>query len=203
MAQLTSGRNGDRAECRYVVWFPIQGGAGDGLRQEAEPGHGQARTHQGMGVARPEADQSVLASCARGIGGGAVGRGSRRGLPARHREATGRPRGGEGVARRARGKAGLRQLARMAMASVFRDLRHGFGGRDHGRGRESKRRLVSRWSGQARAGHGSRAANSGRGRQRGRSTAAAARTRAGGRTGMAARAPWHGGTMRGGRRRLL
>ncbi|CAD6343839.1 unnamed protein product [Miscanthus lutarioriparius] len=25
MAQLTSGRNGDRAECRYVVWFPIQG----------------------------------------------------------------------------------------------------------------------------------------------------------------------------------
>ena len=23
MAQLTSGRNGDRAECRYVVWFPI------------------------------------------------------------------------------------------------------------------------------------------------------------------------------------
>ena len=25
MAQLTSGHNGDHAECRYVVWFPIQG----------------------------------------------------------------------------------------------------------------------------------------------------------------------------------
>ncbi|KAG0513411.1 hypothetical protein BDA96_10G099900 [Sorghum bicolor] len=25
MAQLMSGRNGDRGECRYVVWFPIQG----------------------------------------------------------------------------------------------------------------------------------------------------------------------------------
>ena len=25
MAQLTSSRNGDHAECRYVVWFPIQG----------------------------------------------------------------------------------------------------------------------------------------------------------------------------------
>ena len=25
MAQLESGRNGDRGECRYVVWFPVQG----------------------------------------------------------------------------------------------------------------------------------------------------------------------------------
>jgi xyloglucan fucosyltransferase len=25
MAQLMSGRNGYRDECRYVVWFPIQG----------------------------------------------------------------------------------------------------------------------------------------------------------------------------------
>jgi len=25
MAQITSGRNGDLAECRYMVWFPIQG----------------------------------------------------------------------------------------------------------------------------------------------------------------------------------
>jgi hypothetical protein len=25
MAQLESGRNGDRGECRYVLWLPIQG----------------------------------------------------------------------------------------------------------------------------------------------------------------------------------
>ncbi|CAD6224248.1 unnamed protein product [Miscanthus lutarioriparius] len=80
----------------------------------------------------------ALAALAAVLWGTEAGEGYLRGTerPRRARDEEG------GGARRDRGKARLRQLARMAMASVFRGLRHGFGGRDHGRGRDSKRRLV-------------------------------------------------------------